>query len=205
MPTLLRVDSSLYSQQGAASQLTGRFTRLWLARHPGTHVIHRDLAAEPLPHLDARYLDALDCEAEHRSEEQRQLLARGDALLEEVRQAQVLVIGLPLYNFGIPSTLKAWFDYISRPGETFRYDESGPVGLLGGRRVYALSSRGDLMDANRTDPQSDHVRDILTFLGMTDFHFVYADGLTIDEAHRARGMARAEREIEQLVAISGTG
>lgn len=204
MPTLLRVDSSLYSHQGAASQLTGHFTRLWVERYPDTRVVYRDLAAEPPPHLDAGYLDALGCEATRRSEEQRRLLARGDALLAEVRQAHVLVIGLPLYNFGIPSTLKAWFDYLCRPGETFRYEESGPVGMLGGRRVYALSSRGDLLDAEGRDPQSDHVREILTFLGMTEFHFVYAHGLTIDEPHRARGMARAEQDIARLVAASGT-
>lgn len=195
MPTLLRLDSSLYSSQGVSSQLTDLFTRQWVESHPGTRVIYRDLSVSPPPHLDAVYMAALALKPEQRTREQQQRVDEADVLIAEVRQAEVLVIGLPLYNFGIPSTLKAWFDHISRAGETFYYEETGPVGLLGGRRVFALSTRGDEVNASARDPQTDHVREILTFLGITDIEFIYAGGLTIDDRSREAGLKEAKTQI----------
>ena len=202
MPTLLRLDSSLYSSQGASSQLTALFARQWVKARPDTHVIHRDLSVNPPPHLDAEHMQALATEKIRRTPRQRDLVAAADILIQEVRQADTLVIGLPLYNFGIPSTLKAWFDHISRAGDTFSYGESGPVGTLGGRQVFALSARGDRVSKSGTDPQTDHVQSILNFLGMRDVSFIYADGLTIDEQSRATGMAVAE---SQIARYTGTG
>lgn len=195
MPTLLRLDSSLYSSQGVSSQLTDLFTRQWVETHPDTRVIYRDLSANPPPHLDAQYMEALATTPVQRTAAQQERVSAADVLINEVRQADVLVIGLPLYNFGIPSTLKAWFDHISRAGETFYYEESGPVGLLGGRRVFALSTRGDEVRACARDPQTDHVKEILNFLGITDIEFIYAGGLTIDDQTRETGMATAREQI----------
>jgi len=195
MPTLLRLDSSLYSSQGVSSQLTDLFTRQWVESHPGTRVIYRDLSVNPPPHLDAGYMDALALEPGQRTEDQQQRVDAADILIEEVRQADVLVIGLPLYNFGIPSTLKAWFDHISRAGETFYYEESGPVGMLAGRRVFGLSTRGDQVKASARDPQTDHVKGILNFLGITDIQFIYAGGLTIDDQSREAGLNEAKKQI----------
>jgi FMN-dependent NADH-azoreductase len=195
MPTLLRLDSSLYSSQGVSSQLTDLFTRQWVETHPDTRVIYRDLSVSPPPHLDAGYMDALAVEPEQRTADQKRQVDAANILLDEVRQADVLVIGLPLYNFGIPSTLKAWFDHISRAGETFYYEESGPVGMLGGRRVFALSTRGDEVKASARDPQTDHVREILNFLGITDIQFIYAGGLTIDDQSRQAGISDAKAQI----------
>lgn len=195
MPTLLRLDSSLYSSQGVSSQLTDLFTRKWVENHPGTRVIYRDLSVSPPPHLDAAYMAALALKPGQRTEDQRQRVDAADILIAEVREADVLVIGLPLYNFGIPSTLKAWFDHISRAGETFYYEETGPVGLLAGRRVFALSTRGDEVNASKLDPQTDHVREILNFLGITDIEFIYAGGLTIDDQSREAGLRQAREDI----------
>ena len=195
MPTLLRLDSSLYSSQGVSSQLTDLFTRQWVETHPDTRVIYRDLSANPPPHLDAQYMEALAAAPGQRTAAQQERVSAADVLIDEVRQADVLAIGLPLYNFGIPSTLKAWFDHISRAGETFYYEESGPVGLLGGRRVFALSTRGDEVRAGSRDPQTDHVEEILNFLGITDIEFIYAGGLTIDDQTRETGMATAREQI----------
>jgi len=195
MPTLLRLDSSLYSSLGTSSHLTALFARQWVQARPDTHVIHRDLSLNPPPHLDAEHLEALGTEISRRTARQQELVAAADILIKEVRQADILVIGLPLYNFGIPSTLKAWFDHISRAGDTFSYDETGPVGMLGGRRVFALSTRGDHVSKSGKDPQTDHVKAMLNFLGMNDVSFIYAGGLTIDEQSRAAGMAAAENRI----------
>jgi FMN-dependent NADH-azoreductase len=195
MPTLLRLDSSLYSSQGVSSQLTALFTRQWVKSHPDTRVIYRDLSLNPPPHLDAEHMQALGTEKSGRTARQNELVAAADILIQEVRQADILVIGLPLYNFGIPSTLKAWFDHVSRAGDTFSYDESGPVGTLGGRQVFALSARGDRVSKTGADPQTDHVQSILNFLGIRDVCYIYADGLTIDEQSRASGMAAAESQI----------
>ena len=201
MPTLLRLDSSLYSSQGVSSQLTDLFTRQWVETHPDTRVIYRDLSVNPPPHLDAAYMDALAAEPGQRTADQQQRVDAANVLLDEVRQADILVIGLPLYNFGIPSTLKAWFDHISRAGETFYYEESGPVGMLGGRRVFALSTRGDQVKASAGDPQTDHVRGILNFLGITDIKFIYAGGLTIDDQSRDAGMSEAKKQIALHTAV----
>jgi FMN-dependent NADH-azoreductase len=197
MPTLLRLDSSLYSSHGTSSQLTALFTKQWVQARPDTDVIHRDLSLSPPPHLDAEHMEALATEVSRRTLRQQELVAAADILIQEVRQADTLVIGLPLYNFGIPSTLKAWFDHICRAGDTFSYAESGPVGTLGGRRVFALSTRGDRVSKSGKDPQTDHVRAMLNFLGMNDVSFIYADGLTIDEECRAAGMAAAKNRIAQ--------
>jgi FMN-dependent NADH-azoreductase len=201
MPTMLRLDSSLYSGEGVSSQLTERFSRQWVENHPGTRVIYRDLAANPPPHLDADYLDALATSPDQRSESQRQRIAVADLMIDELRQAQTVVIGLPLYNFGIPSTLKAWFDHIARAGETFYYEDTGPVGMLGGRKVFALSTRGDKTSESGSDPQTDHVRQMLNFLGMRDVRFVYAEGLTLDESTRNTGIAGALVEIARLTSL----
>ena len=195
MPTLLRLDSSLYSSKVVSSQLTDLSTRPWVATHPGTRAIYRDLSVNPPPHLDAGYMESLALTPGQRTEDQQQRVDAADILIEEVRQAEVLVIGLPLYNFGIPSTLKAWFDHISRAGETFYYEESGPVGMLAGRRVFALSTRGDEVKASARDPQTDHVKEILTFLGINDIEFIYAGGLTIDDQAREAGMIEAKKQI----------
>lgn len=200
MPTLLRLDSSLYSGQGVSTQLTELFTRKWVESHPGTRVIYRDLSVNPPPHLDAAYMAALALEPGQRSKDQQQRIDAADILIAEVREAEVLVIGLPLYNFGIPSTLKAWFDHISRAGETFYYEETGPVGLLAGRRVFALSTRGDEVNSCARDPQTDHVREILNFLGITDIEFIYAGGLTIDEQSREAGLDDARKQIARHTA-----
>jgi FMN-dependent NADH-azoreductase len=143
-------------------------------------------------------MEALALAPAGRSPDQSALVADGDLLIDEVRQAQTLVIGLPLYNFGIPSTLKAWFDHISRAGETFYYGENGPVGMLGGRKVIGLSTRGDRINGSGNDPQTDHVREILNFLGIEDIQIIHADGLTIDEPSRSAGMASALDRIMSL-------
>ena len=127
---------------------------------------------------------------EERTPEQRAVIAYSDALIDELRRADVLVLGLPMYNFGVPSQLKAWFDHIARAGETFKYTEKGPVGLLTGKKAYVFATRGGLYGDDHS--QSEFVRQFLGFLGITDVEFVYAEGLAISPESRNNSLIAAQ-------------
>ncbi len=198
MTTLLKINASLFSTQGQSSQLAERFVAARQAATPDLKVVSRDLAAEPVPHLDAaRFLSFL-AKPEERSAEQQAVVAYSDALIEEVRQADEIVIGLPMYNFGIPSTLKAYFDHIARAGVTFRYTATGPEGLLTGKKVTVFAARGGLYAGTPKDSQTTYVRDFLGFIGITDVEFVYAEGLNMGEESKSAALAAAHGKLAEL-------
>nr|MBP6691643.1 NAD(P)H-dependent oxidoreductase [Xanthomonadales bacterium] len=142
MRTLLQLNTSLYSNEGQSSQLTQRYVDAWSARNPNGAVIVRDLAADPVPHLSAERFAAFNTAPAARSGEQQLVVDYSDRLIEELRRADTVVIGLPMYNFGVPSTLKAYFDHVARANVTFKYTETGPVGLLTGKQVIVVATRG---------------------------------------------------------------
>ena len=199
MKTLLQIKSSIFSDGGQSSRLAERFVAAWREANPGAAVIVRDFTREPVPHLDAARFGAFLAKPEERSPEQRAVIAHSDALIDELKRADVIVLGLPMYNFGVPSTLKAYFDHIARAGVTFRYTANGPVGLLTGKQVYVFAARGGLYQGTPRDTQSAYVRDFLKFLGMGDAEFVYAEGLAINEASKTAALSRAQDEIRRLV------
>ncbi len=141
MTTILHLDSSIFGSAGQSAQLGQAFVARWLEVRSDTRIIHRDLAADPLPHLDAETISAFAAPAGERTPEQAGLVARSDALVAEIQAADVLVVGLPMYNLGVPTTFKAWIDQIARAGVTFRYTESGAEGLLTGKKAYVLPCR----------------------------------------------------------------
>jgi len=198
MSTLLQIRTSLFSNQGQSSQLAEQFVERWRAAHPDGTVITRDLAATPIPHLTAERFGAFTTAADARTPAQDAVLAESDALIDEIKAADVVVLGLPLYNFGIPSTLKAYFDHIARSGVSFRYTENGPVGLLGGRQVRVFAARGGLYAGTPLDTQTGYVRNFLAFLGMTDVEFIYAEGLAMGDDHRNGALAQARESLEAL-------
>ena len=200
MSTLLQINASLHSSQGQSSQLANRLVASWKAKNPGGSVIVRDLAADPVPHLDAARFGAFLAKPEERSAEQQAVVAFSDALINEIKSASVIVLGLPMYNFGIPSTLKAWIDHIARAGATFRYTETGPVGLLTGKKVYVLAARGGKYAGTPLDSQTDYIRAFFGFLGMTDVEFIYAEGLAMGEEPKQAALAQAHQQMEQLAA-----
>jgi FMN-dependent NADH-azoreductase len=157
------------------------------------------VARDPVPHLDAQRFGAFLAKAEERTGEQSAVISYSDALIDELRRADVVVLALPMYNFGVPSTLKAYFDHVARAGVTFRYTANGPVGLLAGKEVYVFAARGGLYAGTPRDTQTGYVRDFLAFLGMTDVHFVYAEGLAISDSSKQQALARAHAEIDELV------
>src|SRR5438128_6866468 len=199
MKTLLQIQSSMFAAGGQSSLLAAKFVAEWRAAHPGARVIVRDIGAEPVPHLTAERFQSFLAAPEARTAEQHAIAGFSDALIEELRQADVIVLGLPMYNFGVPSTLKAYFDHVARSGVTFRYTEKGPVGLLTGKKVYVFAARGGLYAGTPNDSQTPFVRTFLSFLGMDDIEFVYAEGLVISEASKQQGIARAQAHIEALV------
>ena len=198
MTTLLKINASLFSSQGQSSQLAERFVAARLAATPGLKVISRDLGAEPVPHLDAARFLSFVAKPEERSAEQRAVVAYSDALIEELRQADEIVIGLPMYNFGVPSTLKAWFDHIARAGVTFRYTATGPEGLLTGKKVTIFAARGGLYAGTPKDSQTTYVRDFLAFIGITDVEFVYAEGLNMGDESKAAALTAAHGKLAEL-------
>lgn len=200
MKTLLQLNTSLFSTGGQSSQLAEAFVTEWQRRHPDARVVSRDLAANPLPHLDAERFLSFLAKPEERTPRQEAIVAESDALIEELKSADTLVIGLPMYNFGIPSTLKAYFDHIARAGVTFRYTAEGPVGLLTGKKAYVFAARGGLYAGTPRDTQTGYVRDFLAFIGITDVEFVYAEGLNMGEAGKQVALANARERLAQLAA-----
>lgn len=200
MKILLQLNSSIFSSGGQSSQLADQFVTAWLDNHQDTRVIVRDLAQEPLPHLDAHRVSAFFAQPQARTPDQQSFVAESDALIDEIRRAQVIVIGLPMYNFGIPSTLMAYFDQIARAGVTFRYGEKGPEGLLTGKKAYIFATRGGMYAGTPLDSQTDYVRNFLAFLGITDVEFVYAEGLNMSETNKDAALAEARQHLVELAA-----
>ena len=171
------------------------------SNHPDTKVIVREVAsADPIPHLNGERFGAFITKPEERTAAQHTVVAYSDALIEELKQADVIVLGLPMYNFGVPSQLKAYFDHIARAGVTFQYKATGPIGLLSGKKVYVFAARGGLYAGAPLDTQTGYVRDFLAFLGMKDVQFVYAEGLAVSPESRDAGLAKAAAEIAALAA-----
>jgi FMN-dependent NADH-azoreductase len=200
MKNLLQINSSIFSSGGQSSQLAERFVAAWRESHRGAKVTLRDLASKPVPHLDAARFGAFIAKPEERTLEQQASADYSDALIAELKTADIIVLGLPLYNFGLPSTLKAYFDHIGRAGHTFKYTEKGPVGLLTGKIAYVFAARGGVYEGTPRDTQTAYVRDFLGFIGITDVEFVYAEGLAISEESKNASLARAQRKIGEITA-----
>ena len=198
MNTLLHLKTSLFSDGGQSSQLAARYVAQWRRENPAGRVIERDLARDPVPHLTAERFQAFLATPEARTPEQQAVAGHSEALIEELKSADTVVLGLPMYNFGVPSTLKAYFDHIARAGITFRYTEKGPEGLLAGKRAVIFAARGGLYAGTARDTQTAYVRDFLAFLGIEDVEFVYAEGLAMSDAPKAAALAQAYRAIESL-------
>ncbi len=200
MSTLLQLNASLFSAGGQSSLLSTHFVEAYQARHPDAQVIRRDLAADAVPHLDAERFSAFTTAAEARSPAQQAVVAYSDGLIDELRAADHIVLGLPMYNFGVPSQLKAYFDHVARAGVTFRYTATGPEGLLKGKKATVFATRGGLFAGTPLDTQTNYVRDFLRFIGIEDVEFVYAEGLALGDEHKTRALQSANEALSLLAA-----
>jgi len=198
MATLLSIQSSLFGEQGQSSSLSRQFVQRWLKANPGSHIIERDLAAVPVPHLDLKRFQAFITPVHERTAEQQEYAALSDALIDELKAADVLVLGVPMYNFSVPSVLRAYFDHVARAGITFRYTSTGSEGLLTDKKAYVFATRGGFYGDDHS--QSDYLRQFLAFIGITDVEFVYAEGLAINEQAKLTGINAAQEKISSLLA-----
>lgn len=181
MKKLLVLNSSLNGTEGNSNQLASEIVT-HLTEKFDLSVVERDLAKDALPHLTQEELGAWMTDATERTDQQAQLAKLSDELIQELIDADMVVIGLPMYNFGIPSVFKAWVDRIARAGTTFKYTETGPQGLLENKKVYIAAARGGIYQGTEKDSQTQHVKDIFALLGITDLEFLYAEGLNMPGA-----------------------
>lgn len=200
---ILQINSSarrLNDDQGSVStRLANELTATLRAAHPGASLTVRDFATQPLPVLDEAGLGALFTPAGARSAEQAERVALSDQLIAELLAADVLVIGAPMINFSISAQLKNWIDAIARAGVTFKYGEAGPIGLVTGKKVYVVTSRGGIHRDQPRDQVVSYLSTVLAFLGMTDVEFIYAEGLNMGPEAAAQGIQQARAQIQQLV------
>jgi FMN-dependent NADH-azoreductase len=201
MTNLLFVASSLFGEGSQSRLIASEFIDRWRQSHPGTTVAKRELTADSIPHLNSAAFAAALVAPEARSTAQRQEAALADALIEEVEAAEIIVIAAPMYNFSIPSTLKAWIDHITRGGRTFRYGAAGPEGMLKGRKVFVVTGRGGVYSEGPAKPmdfQEPYLRAMLGFLGL-DVTFIHVEGLKISSEAAASGIKRARKAIGDLL------
>lgn len=200
---ILQINSSARTfengQGSHSTRLANELVEQLQAQHPGAAVTVRDLARQPHPVLDEAALGALFTPAEARTPEQAARVALDDALIAQVQAADVLVLGVPMYNFGITAQLKNWIDAIARAKVTFQYTANGPEGLLKNKKVYAVLTRGGIYRDQPHDSQVPYLRGVLGFLGMTDVEFIYAEGLAMGPEAEVRSLEQARAQIAQLL------
>lgn len=196
---LLHIDSAITGEQSVSRELTARTVAAWKAAHPGTTVQYLDLAAQAPSHLSAQSMGFRTGQAAA-TDAERQENALSEALVSQFLAADVIVIGAPLYNFSIPSQLKAWIDRIAQAGRTFKYTDKGPVGLAGGKTVIVASSRGGVYSTSEggqaMEHQESYLKVVFGFFGITDVRFVRAEGVGMGPDAKAQALANADRDIQ---------
>ena len=201
---LLHIDSSILATNSVSRQLSQHITAQWVAGHSGTVVEYLDLAVDGPTHLSADSIGFRIPPSGALSDVQKRENAISEALVTQFLAADVVVIGVPMYNFSVPSQLKSWIDRIAQAGRTFTYTDKGPKGLAGGKTVIIALSRGGVYSTSEggraMEHQETYLQTMLGFLGVTDIRFVRAEGIAMGEAPKAKALASAELEIKALVA-----
>ena len=201
---LLHVDSSVLGANSVSRALSAEVVASERARSPGLTVTYRDLVVDPLQHLSGAHVAVLRAGTEVPAA-LRDDVDQSRAAMDEFLSADVVVIGAPMYNFSVPSQLKAWIDRLAIPGKTFKYDSTGVVGLAGGKRVVVASSRGGMYGAATPmaslDHQETYLRSVFGFFGITDLTFIRAEGLAVSD-RRPQSMAAARAAIAALPAVA---
>ena len=198
MSHVLIIESSARQQDSFSRQLTQQFIKQWHEAHPADTITVRDLAVSPVPHLDANLLGGWMKPQAQRSAEEHASLQRSNELTDELLTADVLVMAAPMYNFAIPSTLKAWLDHVLRAGVTFKYTESGPQGLLTGKKAYVLTARGGIYAGSTADHQEPYLRQVMAFIGIHDVTFVHAEGMNLGGDFQEKGLNQAKAQLSEL-------
>jgi FMN-dependent NADH-azoreductase len=199
---LLHIDSSVLGPHSVSRQVSAAIVARLRQAHPGLEVVYRDLTSTPLTHLSGSHLAA--AQGATPSAELQQDLAIGQGVLDEFLAADIVVLGAPMYNFTLPSQLKAWIDRILVAGKTFKYGASGPEGLAGNKRLIVAISRGGFYSAGTPMAALEHLesylRGVFGFIGITDPEFILADGVQVGPEHREKALAGALEAINRLQA-----
>ena len=198
MSNVLIIESSARQQDSFSRQLTRHFISQWQAAHPADQVTVRDLALAPVPHLDASLLGGWMKPEGQRNADEQISLQRSNELTDELLAADVLVLAAPMYNFAIPSTLKAWLDHVLRAGVTFKYTETGPQGLLVGKKAYVLTARGGLYAGSTSDHQEPYLRQVMAFIGIHDVTFIHAEGMNLGGDFQEKGLNQAKARLSAI-------
>ncbi len=201
---ILHIQAGIFGDQSVSRQLSDKIVARLTAQNSSAQVTVRDLINTPINHLDAEILLAGGSAEADRSERQKSELALTETLLDELFAADVIVISAPMYNFSIPTQLKAWIDRIAQAGRTFRYTENGAEGLVLGKKVYIASARGGIYSegpAAAMEHQESFLQGVLGFIGITDVTTVRAEGVNLGEEPRAAAIAAASNEITELSAL----
>ena len=198
---VLQINSSARREASHSTRLANRIVQRLRDAEPDATLTVRDLGLKPHPVLDEPALGALFTPASQRTPEQVARVALDDALIAEIQAADAVVLGVPMYNFGVSAQLKNWIDAIARAQVTFKYTEKGPEGLLKGKKVYVALTRGGLYRDTPADSQVPYLKTILAFLGMTDVQFFYAEGLAMGPDAVQQAMASAATHIEEALAL----
>lgn len=202
MTKILHINSSVRNNGSVSRQLTAEFIGKLKDAQPNAQITERDLAATPIPHLSEQMMGAFFTPAEQRTPEQAATVSLSDELLAELLDADVIVIGAPMYNFSVASSLKAWIDHVARAGITFKYTAEGPVGLVQNKKVYVFTSRGGVYSqgpGKEMDFHETYLRGVLAFMGMTDVSFIHTEGLGMGAEAVERAMEQSRKTIAELV------
>ena len=197
MKKILALYSSVSGEHATSTQLV----KEWLGQQSATaEIIERDLNADPVPHLGMQTLSGFATPEDQQTEAQAAGVALSNSLINEVKQADTLILGIPMYNFGIPSTLKAWIDHIARAGETFQYTAEGPQGLMTGKKAIVVFTSGGTHKNTPLDLQSPYIKLFLNFIGITEIEFIYAEGTALGEGAVETAKAAAQQQLALVTA-----
>ncbi len=202
MTRILNINSSVRNGDSISRKVTTEFINKWKTREADAVVVERDLAAQPLPHIDGGTLGAFFTPAEQRTPEQAQIARLSETLVQELFDADVIVIGAPMYNFSITSGLKAWIDHVARAGVTFKYTDKGPVGLLTGKKVYIFTASGGVYSegpAQAMDFNASYLRTVLGFIGLTDVTIINSEGVAMGAEGVNKALAKTSNTINELL------
>jgi len=199
MSKVLVLKSSILANFSQSNQLTDYFVSQYQAAHSGSQVTVRDLAADPIPVLDGELVGALRPSDAALTPRQEEALALSNTLIEELKANDVIVIAAPMYNFNIPTQLKNYIDLVARAGVTFKYTEKGPEGLIKGKKVIVLTSRGGIHKDTQSDLVAPYLSLLLGFLGMSDVDFIFAEGIGYGPEVAAKAQAAAKEAIDEAI------
>jgi FMN-dependent NADH-azoreductase len=196
---ILQINGSARPNGAQSTRVADAITARLKERHPATAVTLRDLAREPHPVLDEAALSALFTPAEQRTPAQAARVALDDALIAQLKEADAIVLGVPMYNFGVSVQIKSWIDAVARAGETFRYTANGPEGLVTGKKVYVGLARGGMYRDTPNDSQVPYLRGVLGLMGMTDVEFIYAEGVNMGPERASAAFDEVAAQIDETV------